>query len=53
VLVQLYCIEIIAQESTNVLEDTVSWLQEVDPREKVQDQVVLESLAFWNMFNWE
>lgn len=42
VLIQLDCIEVITQEPTDILKNTVSWLQEVNPGEKVQDQVALD-----------
>ena len=35
VLVQLDCIEVIAQESTDILKNTIIRLQEVDPGEEI------------------
>lgn len=42
VLVHLDCIEVIAQESADIFKDTILRLQEVDPREKIEDQVALD-----------
>jgi hypothetical protein len=41
VLVHLNRIEIVTQKSAHVLEDAVLWLQEIDPREEVQNQIAL------------
>ncbi len=41
VLVHLDRIEIVTQESAHVLEDAVLWLKEINPGEKVQDQIAL------------
>ena len=41
VLVHLDRIEVITQESADIFKDTILRLQEIDPREKIQDQVAL------------
>jgi len=42
VLVHLDRIEVIAQESADIFKDTILRLKEVNPREKIQDQVALD-----------
>jgi len=42
VLVHLDRIEVIAQESADIVKDTILWLKEVNPREKIQNQVALD-----------
>ncbi len=41
VLIHLDHIEIVTQESMHILEDAVLWLKEINPGEKVQDQITL------------
>jgi hypothetical protein len=45
VLVHLDRIEIVTQKSANVLEDAVLWLQEINPREEVQNQIALDIIC--------
>lgn len=45
VLVHLDRIEIITQKSAHVLEDAVLWLQEINPREEVQNQIALDIIC--------
>lgn len=42
VFVHLNRIEVVAQKSAHVLEYAILWLQEVDPREEIQDQITLD-----------
>jgi hypothetical protein len=41
VLVHLDRIEVVTQKSAHVLEDAVLWLEEINPREEVQNQIAL------------
>jgi hypothetical protein len=46
VFIHLDRIEIVAQKSAHVFEDTILWLQEVDPREEIQYQIALDIVRF-------